>query len=178
MVPQGNPLVPGFLRLSEIAPQRHDRAGVCFVIFACRNHIATPAPITERFHMGKRKLTTKQKLFIASYSGNGTEAARLAGYKHPRQAAAENMSKIVIRDAIQERETARLNKLIGDRRERQIFWTGIMRDESESIKNRLLASRLLAQSEGDFLIRYDAVIRPTTKPPTAEMLKAIREELI
>lgn len=36
-----------------------------------------------------KKLTTRQELFIAAYlgeaKGNATEAARIAGYKHPRQ---------------------------------------------------------------------------------------------
>jgi len=47
------------------------------------------------------KLTTKQERFVAAYDGNATAAAKIAGYKNPRQAGAENMSKLAICEIIQ-----------------------------------------------------------------------------
>lgn len=53
------------------------------------------------------KLTLKQKRFVDAYieTGNATEAARMAGYskKTANRIGTENLSKLVIRRAIQER---------------------------------------------------------------------------
>jgi phage terminase small subunit len=52
------------------------------------------------------KLTNKQFEFVAAYLGkanrNATEAARIAGYKNPRQMGSENLSKPDIESAIQD----------------------------------------------------------------------------
>lgn len=50
----------------------------------------------------KSGLTAKQRLFVAEYCAclNATEAARRAGYSIPRQTGSENLSKPVIRAAI------------------------------------------------------------------------------
>lgn len=51
-------------------------------------------------------LTTKQRVFVERYLANGfnaTEAARHAGYKHPRQAGSETLSKPDIAAVIQAR---------------------------------------------------------------------------
>ncbi|MEA4952723.1 hypothetical protein SDC9_109653 [bioreactor metagenome] len=101
-------------------------------------------------------LTTKQRRFVESYSGNASEAARLAGYA-PRWADRQAHTLIEknreIREAIQKREEQRRSELIADRTRRQMFWSRIMNDESESMATRLRASELLAKSEGDFLDR-------------------------
>ena len=47
------------------------------------------------------------------------------------------------------------NKLIADRRERQEFWSSVMRGEKAS-KEQLQASELLGKSEADFM---DKVVR-------------------
>jgi phage terminase small subunit len=51
------------------------------------------------------KLTRKQRAFVDHYiaTGNATKAARLAGYKHPRQQGSENLSKPDIRSSIDAR---------------------------------------------------------------------------
>lgn len=50
-------------------------------------------------------MTVKERLFVNYYlgkaGGNGTEAARLAKYKHPRQIATQLLSKLHIREAIE-----------------------------------------------------------------------------
>ena len=51
------------------------------------------------------KLTDKQKVWLEAYlrTWNATEAARIAGYKHPRQMGYENLSKPYIREEINRR---------------------------------------------------------------------------
>jgi len=50
-------------------------------------------------------LTSKQQVWLEEYfsTWNATEAARRAGYAHPRQAGAENVSNVVIAEEIQSR---------------------------------------------------------------------------
>lgn len=104
--------------------------------------------------MSSNKLTAKQIKFIEAYSGNGVEAAKLAGYKGNdntlAQVAHENLRKPEIADAIKSREKSRTSKLIATREERQIFWTEMFRDKELNPKWRLMASELLGRSEADF----------------------------
>jgi len=58
-------------------------------------------------------------------------------------------------EAIQTREQNRLDIGIATRQERQIFWKKIMNDAVLPMKDRLAASKLLGQSEGDFIQRHD-----------------------
>ena len=82
-------------------------------------------------------LTTKQKRFIECFDGNATEAARQAGYspRTVRTVGCENMTKPDIVAAIREREEKRVNSLILSREERQIFWSNVVRDPDEDMKN-------------------------------------------
>ena len=110
-------------------------------------------------------LTTKQKRFIECFDGNATEAARQAGYspRTVRTVGCENMTKPDIAAAIREREEKRVNSLILSREERQIFWSNVVRDPDEDMKNRLKASELLGRSEADFMEKvFDAT--PPTPP--------------
>src|SRR6266550_503350 len=52
---------------------------------------------------GKQKFTQKELLFVNSYGGNQTEAARKAGYKNPAVAASRLMSRHHIAEAIDKR---------------------------------------------------------------------------
>ena len=55
--------------------------------------------------MSKEKLTPKQKAFAEEYvknGGNGTEAARKAGYKSPRVQSAQNLTKPAVLNYIAE----------------------------------------------------------------------------
>jgi phage terminase small subunit len=100
------------------------------------------------------RFTPKQLKFVELYSGNGTEAARLAGYKGSdntlAQAARDLLRNPQIKKAIEERQAKKLNPLIASREQRQEFWTAVMRDEEQTMKNRLKASELLGKSEADF----------------------------
>ncbi|MFH1858384.1 MAG: terminase small subunit [Candidatus Omnitrophota bacterium] len=115
-------------------------------------------------------LTVMQQRFVDYYDGNGTQAAKKAGYKNPRQMGSENLSKPDIKHALKTREDRRRNGHIADREERQAFWTKILRGketqpavvgtdgEGNSIvteippkmTDRLKASELLGKSEADF----------------------------
>lgn len=98
----------------------------------------------------KPKFTIKQQRFIDFYDGNATKAARKAGYKHPKQSGAENLSKLYMQEALQNREKKRNKSKIADREERQAFWTESMRNDSADIQDRHKASELLGRSEADF----------------------------
>jgi phage terminase small subunit len=105
-----------------------------------------------------KALTPKQRRFIEAYSGNGTEAARLAGYKGTDavlgQVAYENLRKPEIAAAIKAREETESRALIANRAARQEFWTSVMRgtlgDSEVDMSARLKASELLGRSEADF----------------------------
>ena len=96
------------------------------------------------------KFTVKQQRFIDFYDGNASEAARKAGYKHPRHSGNENLTKVNILEAIQNREEKRNKSTIADRQERQEFWTEFMRDKDITPQERFKASELLGRSEADF----------------------------
>lgn len=110
--------------------------------------------------------TTRQQRFIECYSGNATQAAIQAGYseKTARSAGQRLLTNVDIQSVIRSREEQRRSELIADRVKRQIFWTAIMRDESESMTARLKASELLAKSEGDFLERIQAQVEQVEPP--------------
>ena len=107
-------------------------------------------------------LTIKQKRFIDSFDGNATESARKAGYKNPNVAGSRLLANDSIKEAIQSREKKRNSKDIAGRKERQRFWTAIMKDTSAKISDRLRASELLGRSEGDFLDRTEVELNIET----------------
>lgn len=102
----------------------------------------------------ERKLTSKQLKFIAAYDGNGTKAARLAGYKGNdktlAEVAKENLRKPLIASEIKKRQIAEATPLIASRQQRQAFWTEVQGDETLPMMVRLRASELLGKSEADF----------------------------
>lgn len=100
--------------------------------------------------MAKAEHTLKQQKFIAAYAGNATEAARVAGYKHPGQQGERLLKNVVIWQSIQQRNTKQVAPLIATRAQRQEFWTKTMMDTDQEIKDRLKASELLGRSEADF----------------------------
>ena len=107
--------------------------------------------------MDNSELTGKQQRFIELYNGNATETARQAGYseKTARQQGARLLSNVVISQAIRDRDTEQKHIRIADRTTRQKFWTKIMDDENETMRERLKASELLGRSEADFVERRD-----------------------
>lgn len=103
------------------------------------------------------KLNAKRQAFVDAWEGNATAAALAAGYS-PKTAYSQGqrLSKIVeVQEAIKAREAQRLAPTIATRQERQEFWTSVLRNEEEAMKNRLKAAELLGKSEGDFLERVE-----------------------
>ena len=107
-------------------------------------------------------LTPKQQAFVDAYNGNGTDAARKAGYKGNdatlSQVASENLRKPEVLAAIQARNQIPASVRaavaqaghIATRAERQAFWTQTMLDAGAEMSARLKASELLGRSEVDF----------------------------
>ena len=103
------------------------------------------------------KLNAKRQAFVDAWEGNATAAALAAGYS-PKTAYSQGqrLSKIVeVQEAIKAREAQWLAPTIATRQERQEFWTSVLRNEEEAMKNRLKAAELLGKSEGDFLERVE-----------------------
>ncbi len=100
-------------------------------------------------------LTHKQQVFIDNYSGNATEAAKLAGYSEATAYSSGQrlLKQPQIAEAIRAREQERQAPNIANREQRLAFWTAVMRDPDESTRDRLRASELLAKAQGDFLIK-------------------------
>lgn len=105
------------------------------------------------------KLTAKQRRFAHVYDGNGTKAAREAGYSGGEnvlaQVARENLRKPQIRQLIDSREEKQTKAPIASREERQVFWSRTMLDESIDWSTRLRASELLGKSQADFIERVE-----------------------
>jgi phage terminase small subunit len=108
-------------------------------------------------------LTPKQQAFVDAYAGNGTEAARAAGYQGTDATLATVASKLLkvakVSEALARRrvsvEAARAAVVkvagtIATRAERQAFWTATMLDSGAEMSARLKASELLGRSEVDF----------------------------
>ena len=103
------------------------------------------------------KLNARQQAFVEAYAGNATAAALAAGYSE-RSARSQGQRLLTnddIQDAIKAREAQRLAPTIATRQERQEFWTSVLRNEDEAMKDRLKAAELLGKSEGDFLERVE-----------------------
>lgn len=99
-------------------------------------------------------LTARQQAFVDAFDGNGTAAARAAGYKGSDNTLAVQARRLLrnaqIRAAIDARLGPDAKKRIADREERQAFWTSVMRDANKKMDARLKASELLGKSEADF----------------------------
>ncbi len=115
--------------------------------------------------MKPNNLTSKQRRFIDCYSGNATEAARLAGYAHPQSQGQRLLNNVEIKKAIAEREQHESRTQILTRQERQEMWTRIASGKEPdrklvngevieipvAMRHRLKALECLAKSEGDFM---------------------------
>jgi phage terminase small subunit len=109
--------------------------------------------------MSGKTLTARQRKFVELYNGNGTEAARQAGYKGTdvtlANVARNLLRKTEIARLINERQAKVIKKRIASREERQAFWTDVMEDAGEEMGARLKASELLAKSQADFIQKVE-----------------------
>lgn len=106
-----------------------------------------------------KPLTYRQKRFIDLYAGNGTEAARGAGYEGTdmelSRYAHRLLKKANIRKALAERDAKERDVRVASRVERQEFWSATMRDPEQDMGVRLKASELLGKSQADFVDRVE-----------------------
>lgn len=120
-------------------------------------------------------LTYRQRRFVAVYAGNGTEAARIAGYTGSdetlRQTASQLLTIPHVIEAIRKRDAGEVRPYIADRIERQRFWTSTMRNRALDLDERLHASELLGKSEADFKDK----VEHSADSSFAELLKLARE---
>jgi phage terminase small subunit len=98
--------------------------------------------------MGQTRMTPRAQLFLENYMGvaklNATEAARLAGYAHPRSAAP--ILKRRLRQAIEEKELALAAKAKLSVEEAESILADIARTEGH--KDRLKAVELVLKVNG------------------------------
>jgi len=103
----------------------------------------------------ENKLTYKEARFVEYFDGNPTEAARKAGYATPDRRGWDIIRREKIQKAIEQRETRERRPHIADRKRRQEFWTQVMEDSEQQMKDRLKASEYLGKSEADFVERRE-----------------------
>ena len=113
------------------------------------------------------KLTIKQQKFVDCYDGDTKKAAKVAelSYDYARRL----VTKSHILEAIRNRIDNEIRpSMIATRQQRQKFWTDVMNDKGELLKDRLKASELLGKSEMDFPNKTDVNIRGEIRllPPT------------
>lgn len=103
------------------------------------------------------KLQAKQRKFAEVFSGNGTKAAREAGYRGDDKTlavtAAELLRNPKVAEIIRTREEREVRPMVMSRQQRQELWSEIARDKKEDTAQRLKASELLGKSEADFVDR-------------------------
>ncbi len=78
-------------------------------------------------------MTQKQQAFVEHYAacGNATKAAELAGYAKPNVEGPKNLVKPSIQAALQVVTEKASSERIADAKERQEFWTAVMRAEAK-----------------------------------------------
>lgn len=107
----------------------------------------------------RSKLTPRQRAFVEAFAGNGTEAARKAGYAGDSATLATCAYRLLrnaeVREAIEAREEGSLAPLVMSREERQELWSRLAADPEIDPAIRLKASELLGKSQADFTERVE-----------------------
>ena len=102
-------------------------------------------------------LNAMRQAFVEAFCGNATEAALEAGYS-PKTAYSQGqrlLKNVEVKAAIAARQAPASSARIATREERQSFWTHVMRDPDEDMRNRLKAAELLGRSECDFVEKVE-----------------------
>ena len=118
-----------------------------------------------------RQLSERQQRFVLEYAecGNATESARRAGYS--RKCAGVIGPRLtknpVIAEAIRRLGDRRTEKGVASLRERQEFWTKVLRGDIAGMRSvdRLKASELLSRSKGELVDRRESMIAVTAPMP-------------
>ena len=105
------------------------------------------------------KLTRKQQTFVDHFAGDIKEAAKNAGISYNYGRELMTRSDVVAAIRLREEKEVRPDMIL-NRLERQAFWSTVVRDQYQDMRDRLRASELLARSEADFLPREDEEDQP------------------
>lgn len=136
-------------------------------------------------------LNPRQQAFVDAYTGNGTAAARAAGYEGDDATLAVTANRLLKNAKVKEaldarRRTAEATAAsvtatagrIATRLERQSFWTEVMlgvgAGMGAEMKDRLKAAELLGKSEGDFIERHQHEVTDSFAALLAEAAKRER----
>lgn len=105
-------------------------------------------------------MTKRQKLFCEYYCGecvgNVYQAAIRAGYSesyartHGKDILSKNLGVKAYIDELNAKSHSEQSKIIADIADIKAFWTAVMNDDEEIMKNRIRASELLAKAAGAF----------------------------
>ena len=136
--------------------------------------------------MDNKKLTPKQKAFADYYieTGNATEAARRAGYKgkNLNRIASENLSKLDIKQYIDERLSKIEDARIAKGEEVLQYLTKVMRGEEKdqfgldaSLQDRTKAAELLGKRYRLFVDKVESDVNATVN--STAKLDSILEQL-
>ena len=113
------------------------------------------------------KLTAKQQAWIDYYKQGhtATEAARLAGYRAGndnsfQSIGAENLRKLA--EYVKDRDAVLEASRIADMAEINAFWTEVIRDQANELKDRLKASELRARAAGGFIDKQEVTLVDST----------------
>ena len=101
-------------------------------------------------------MNPRQKLFAEYYCGkclgNAEQAAIAAGYSvaYARGNASKLVANSCVQDYIRELSAKTESETVATIADIKAFWTQVMNDQNEMMKNRLKASELLARTGGMF----------------------------
>lgn len=135
-------------------------------------------------------LTPKQRAFVEHYDGeDGAAAARAAGIsgndRDHRRLAAMFLRNPKVKNAIARRGFKMKPMEVASKEERQKFYTQVMFDKNQTMKDRLKAAELLGRCYGDFIDRVEhsgkmdlasMVLASITNPPPTEAPRTVEAE--
>ncbi len=120
------------------------------------------------------RLTSRQAAFVrrVAQGRSATEAARLAGYSasYANRQAAQLLDNPRVQSALAKLTASIAAPEIALAAHRQTWWTTIMRDNGQEMKDRLRASELLGRAQGDFVERHEHTGKDGEPLPPAQVI--------
>lgn len=115
-------------------------------------------------------MNLRRQQFVIAYAetGNASEAARRAGYSEKTAySQGEQLLRIPeIQIAIKGLASEKMKPGIATAEERQQFWSSVMQDRDQEMKDRLRASELLGKRQGDFIERSESRVEIVIRDET------------
>jgi phage terminase small subunit len=139
--------------------------------------------LDEKAIKSRIKLTEKQRRFVEFYlgaaKGNGTKAARLAGYKGKAttlgQVAQENLKKPLVADAIN--RSIKKKRTIANKEDLLEFWT-YMIEHAEDSKDQIKCSELLAKAYAMFVQKHEVKSEVTVDDRRTKLQEQLQDSSI